>query len=50
MRSMMPVLESAGAELDGFDVDSLAERLYVEHGDERVVLLGPHLGVWAIKR
>jgi SAM-dependent methyltransferase len=47
-RSMIPVLEAQGVDLDGLRGDDLAQRLEDEQHDEvRVIAIGPLLGVWA---
>jgi SAM-dependent methyltransferase len=49
VRSMMPTLTAAGVDATEIDVDTLADRLYAEGGDDQISALGPILGVWARK-
>jgi SAM-dependent methyltransferase len=46
-RSMVPVLQNAGADLSGIDLDRLDDDLEREHDIPQVVAIGPLLGVWA---
>jgi len=47
--SLMPLLTAAGVNPSEIDVDTLAERLYVDGGDDRMCAHGPLIGVWARK-
>jgi protein-L-isoaspartate O-methyltransferase len=50
MRSISPLLTERGiATEDQVDIDTLAERLHVVCGPEPVLVMSPHLGVWARK-
>jgi ubiquinone/menaquinone biosynthesis C-methylase UbiE len=49
VRSMVPVLTAAGVDPIEIDIDTLAERLYAEGGDQQISALGPFIGVWARK-
>jgi 2-polyprenyl-3-methyl-5-hydroxy-6-metoxy-1,4-benzoquinol methylase len=49
IRSMLPTLIALGVDPDDIDIDTLAERLYAEGGDEHISVLGPVIGVWARK-
>jgi hypothetical protein len=49
VRSMLPVLESAGVTPTDIDIDTLADRLYAEGGDDQISAVGPCFGVWARK-
>jgi 2-polyprenyl-3-methyl-5-hydroxy-6-metoxy-1,4-benzoquinol methylase len=49
VRSMIPALAAAGVDPTEIDIDTLAERLYVEAGDEQIRAIGPYMGVWARK-
>jgi SAM-dependent methyltransferase len=49
VRSMMPALRAAGVDPAEIDIDTLAERLYVEAGDQQIRMMGPYIGVWARK-
>jgi ubiquinone/menaquinone biosynthesis C-methylase UbiE len=49
VRSMVPSLTAAGVDPIEIDIDTLAERLYAEGGDEQISALGPFIGVWARK-
>ena len=49
VRSMMPALTAAGVDPTEIDIDTLAERLYVEAGDQQIRAVGPYIGVWARK-
>jgi SAM-dependent methyltransferase len=49
IRSMLPTLIAAGIDPNEVDIDTLAERLYAEGGDEQISALGPVMGVWARK-
>jgi ubiquinone/menaquinone biosynthesis C-methylase UbiE len=49
IRSMLPTLLALGVDRNDIDIDTLAERLYTEGGDEHISVLGPVLGVWARK-
>jgi len=46
-RSMVPVLESAGADLGGISMDTLEDDLAAEQTTPRVIAVGPLFGVWA---
>lgn len=48
VRAMLPVLARAGVDTDAIGIDTLAERIYAETGDDRVVCL-PMTAVWARK-
>jgi SAM-dependent methyltransferase len=47
VRSMLPALTQAGIDPLDVDIDTLAERLYAEGGDEQISAHGPIIGVWA---
>jgi SAM-dependent methyltransferase len=47
VRSMLPTLLKAGVDPTDIGIDTLAERLYAEGGDEQISALGPLIGVWA---
>jgi hypothetical protein len=49
VRSMLPALTQAGIDPVDVDIDTLAERLYAEGGDEQISAHGPIIGVWARK-
>jgi SAM-dependent methyltransferase len=49
VRSMLPTLSAAGIDPNDIDIDTLAERLYAEAGDEQISALGPLIGVSARK-
>jgi 2-polyprenyl-3-methyl-5-hydroxy-6-metoxy-1,4-benzoquinol methylase len=49
VRSMLPTLATAGVDPAEIDIDTLADRLYAEGGDEQISALGPLIGVWARK-
>jgi hypothetical protein len=49
VRSMLPALMTAGIDPIEVDIDTLAERLYGEGGDQQISALGPFIGVWARK-
>lgn len=49
VRSMMPTLMAAGVYPTEIDIDTLADRLYAEGGDDQISALGPMIGVWARK-
>ena len=49
VRSMMPTLTAAGVDPTDIDIDTLADRLYAEGGDDQISALGPMIGVWARK-
>jgi SAM-dependent methyltransferase len=49
VRSMVPTLTAAGVDLIEIDIDTLAERLYAEGGDQQISAMGPFIGVWARK-
>jgi len=46
---MMPRLIAAGIERTDIDIDTLADRLYAEGGDDQISAFGPMIGVWARK-
>jgi hypothetical protein len=46
---MMPALTAAGVDAAEIDIDTLAERLYTEAGDQQIRAMGPFIGVWARK-
>ena len=48
-RSMIPVLQGAGADLEGIAMDTLEDDLEAEQDVPRVIAAGPLLGVWARK-
>ena len=47
VRSMVPVLAAAGADLADIDLETLVDDLYRVHGDARIIAVGPICGVWA---
>jgi ubiquinone/menaquinone biosynthesis C-methylase UbiE len=47
VRSMMQTLTAAGVDPADIDIDTLADRLYAEGGDDQISALGPMIGVWA---
>jgi SAM-dependent methyltransferase len=49
VRSMLPGLIAAGIDPNEIDIDTLADRLYAEAGDEQISALGPLIGVYAYK-
>ena len=49
VRSMLPTLTAAGVDPMEIDIDTLAERLYAEGGDQQISAMGPFIGVWARK-
>jgi SAM-dependent methyltransferase len=49
VRSMVPALTSAGVDPGEIDIDTLAERLYADGGDQMISAMGPFIGVWARK-
>jgi len=49
IRSMLPTLIALGVDPIDIDIDTLADRLYAEGGDEQISVLGPMIGVWARK-
>jgi len=49
VRSMVPALTAAGVDPDELDIDTLAERLYADGGDQQISAMGPFIGVWARK-
>jgi hypothetical protein len=49
VRSMVPTLTVAGVDPVEIDIDTLAERLYAEGGDQQMSAMGPFIGVWARK-
>jgi ubiquinone/menaquinone biosynthesis C-methylase UbiE len=49
VRSMVPTLTAAEIDPSEIDIDTLAERLYAEGGDQQISALGPFIGVWARK-
>jgi SAM-dependent methyltransferase len=49
VRSMLPTLTALGIDPAEIGIDTLAERLYAEGGDEQISVLGPLIGVWARK-
>jgi 2-polyprenyl-3-methyl-5-hydroxy-6-metoxy-1,4-benzoquinol methylase len=49
VRSMLPRLTAAGISTHDIDIETLADRLYTEAGDEQISALGPLVGVWARK-
>jgi hypothetical protein len=44
---MLPTLIALGVDPVDIAIDTLAERLYAEGGDEQISALGPMIGVWA---
>jgi hypothetical protein len=46
---MLPTLTALGVDPIAVDIDTLAERLYTEGGDEQISALGPLIGVCARK-
>jgi hypothetical protein len=46
---MMPTLTAAGIDANEIDIDTLADRLYAEGGDDQISALGPIIGVWPRK-
>ena len=49
VRSMLPTLITRGIDPTDIDIDTLAQRLYTEGGDEQMNVIGPMIGVWARK-
>jgi SAM-dependent methyltransferase len=49
VRSLMPMLTAAGINSTEIDVDTLADRLYADGGDDQICAHGPIIGVWARK-
>jgi 2-polyprenyl-3-methyl-5-hydroxy-6-metoxy-1,4-benzoquinol methylase len=49
VRSMLPALTGASVDPNDIDIDTLADRLYAEAGDEQISALGPLMGVYAHK-
>jgi SAM-dependent methyltransferase len=49
VRSLLPALTAAGVDPTEIDIDTLAERLYAEAGDQQIRAVGLHIGVWARK-
>jgi SAM-dependent methyltransferase len=49
VRSMVPTLAAVGVDPIEIDIDTLAERLYAEGGDQQISAMGPFIGVWASK-
>jgi SAM-dependent methyltransferase len=49
VRSMLPTLAAVGVDPNDIDIDTLADRLYAEAGDEQISALGPLIGVCARK-
>jgi hypothetical protein len=49
VRSMLPTLTAAGVDPIEIDIDTLAERLYAEGGEQQISAMGPFIGVWARK-
>jgi SAM-dependent methyltransferase len=49
VRSMLPSLTAVGISPEDIDIDTLADRLYAEAGDEQICALGPIIGVCARK-
>jgi hypothetical protein len=49
VRSMLPALTAAGVDPVEIDIDTLAERLYADGGDQMISAMGPFIGVWARK-
>lgn len=47
-RSMVPVLQASGADLDGIDLATLEDDLTAEQTVPRMVAVGPLIGVWSI--
>jgi hypothetical protein len=48
-RSMVPVLQAAGADLAGIDLSTLADDLAAEQTVPRMVAVGPLIGAWSRK-
>jgi SAM-dependent methyltransferase len=47
VKSMVPTLIAAGVDPTEIDIDTLAERLYAEGGDQQISAMGPFIGVCA---
>jgi hypothetical protein len=49
VRGMLPVLERDGVDIAQIDIETLADRIHAQHGDDRIVAVAPMLAVWARK-
>jgi len=49
VRSMVPTLTAAGVDPNEIDINTLADRLYADGGDQQISAMGPFIGVWAHK-
>jgi SAM-dependent methyltransferase len=49
IRSMLPTLTAAGVDPADIDIDTLAERLYDDGGDDQIAAVGPLTGVSAMR-